>query len=61
MLLRQLQSRMPLPLTNEAGQLVLRAQLSDSHHHPPTHHCGTLTLLLLLAERPMQMITNSEW
>ena len=60
-LLRQLQSRLPVAVSDEAGQLVLGTQLSDGHHHPPPHHCGRLALLLPLAKRPMQMITNTEW
>ena len=58
-LLGQVQSRLPLPVSDEIGQLVLGTQLSDGHHHPPPHHCGRLALLLPLAKRPMQR--NTKW
>ena len=46
-LLRQLQSRLPLPMSDETGQLVLRTLLSDGHPHSSPHHCGTLATFVL--------------
>jgi len=60
-LLGQVQSRLPVPLSNETGQFVLGTQLSNGHQHPPPHHCGRLALLLPLAKWPMQTTTNTKW
>ena len=52
MLCSKLQCCLPLPLTDQADQLVAGAQLGDADHHPPPHHCWCSALLCLAPKRP---------
>ena len=54
----KLQCCLPLPLTDQAGQLVMRAQLGDAHHHPPPHNCRCSALLRLASQRPANQVLH---